>query len=336
MRNKSPVKLTLIAVVALLLLILPLMVDNYLIHVVNQVGIFIILTSALNIMVGYTGQLSFVHVGLFAIGAYTSSILSIDLGLPFLVALPIAAVAAAIIGFLIGFPALRFKTHFFAIVTLAFAEIIRLLIYNLRDLTGGPNGIYSIPFPESFLWFDFSQRSHFYYITLFFVVITLVFVRYLIGTRTGKAMLAVRENETFAKFIGINTWKVKMTAFTISAFIAGIAGSLFAHYNSYISPYSFTIADSVTFLLMVIIGGMGTIVGPIVGTAFLTFLPEMLRSVADLRMVIYGLLLILTIMFLPRGIVGLFKDLYAYFQIKKSPEKPIFKDMEGGKQDVGS
>jgi branched-chain amino acid transport system permease protein len=308
MSNKH-IKIGSIILALVILSILPFLLDSYLIHILSQIGIWVILTASLNLMVGYTGQLSFAHIGLFAVGAYTSAILTTTAGLSFWITFPIAAIVAGIFGFLIGLPVLRFKTHFFAIVTLGFGEIIRLTIYNLRDLTGGPNGIYNIPFPSSIFGLDFSLREHFYYLILVSAVAVVLFVRFLINTRTGKAMIAVRENENFALFVGINTWKVKIFAFTISACIAGFAGSLFAHYNSYISPYSFTVAESVSILLMVIIGGMGTIMGPILGTTFLIFLPELLRSVSEWRMVIYGGLLVLTIMFMRDGILGLIKKI---------------------------
>lgn len=295
--------------VAVLLLAVPFLADTYVVHVFNQVGISLILASSMNLVVGYTGQISLAHVGLFAIGAYTSAILTTAAGLSFWVTFPIATVLAGVFGFLIGLPSLRFKTHFFAIVTLGFAEIIRLGIYNLTPLTGGPNGLYNIPFPEGILGFDFSRRQDFYYLILISAVLTILVIYRLVHSRFGKAMIAVRENDMFAQFVGIDTWRVKLFAFTVSALIAGFAGSLYAHYNSYISPYSFTVAHSVTYLLMVIIGGMGTIFGPILGAAFLTILPEMLRYIADYRMIIFGALLVLCIMFMPRGLMGLVTDL---------------------------
>jgi branched-chain amino acid transport system permease protein len=317
--SNTLIKIGAILLTVVILLVMPFLLDSYLVHILNQIGIMVILTASLNLMVGYTGQLSFAHIGLFAVGAYTSAILSTTAGFSFWTAFPIAAIIAGIFGFIIGLPVLRFKTHFFAIVTLAFGEIIRLTIYNLRDLTGGPNGIYNIPFPTNFFGLDFALREHFYYLILASALIVIALVRFLINTRTGRAMIAIRENENFALFVGINTWRVKIFAFTISAAIAGFAGSLYAHYNSYISPYSFTISESVSVLLMVIIGGMGTIIGPILGTTFLTFLPELLRSVSDYRMVIYGGLLVLTIMFMRDGILGVIKNI----KFKKNSDKRI-------------
>jgi branched-chain amino acid transport system permease protein len=317
--SNTRIKIGAIFLSLVVLLTMPFLLDSYLIHILNQIGIMVILTASLNLMVGYTGQLSFAHIGLFAVGAYTSAILTTAAGFSFWTSFPIAAIIAGIFGFIIGLPVLRFKTHFFAIVTLAFGEIIRLSIYNLRDLTGGPNGIYNIPFPTNILGFDFALREHFYYLILVSAIIVIFLVKFLINTRTGKAMIAIRENENFALFVGINTWRVKIFAFTISACIAGFAGSLYAHYNSYISPYSFTISESVSVLLMVIIGGMGTIIGPILGTIFLTFLPELLRSVSDYRMVIYGGLLVLTIMFMRDGILGVIKQI----KFKKKVDKGV-------------
>ncbi|WP_342431391.1 branched-chain amino acid ABC transporter permease [Neobacillus sp. FSL H8-0543] len=331
MSNKR-IKIGAIFLTLVILLVMPLFLDLYLVHILNQIGIMVILTASLNLMVGYTGQLSFAHIGLFAVGAYTSAILTTTAGFSFWTAFPIAAIIAGIFGFIIGLPVLRFKTHFFAIVTMAFGEIIRLTIYNLRDLTGGPNGIYNIPFPTNFFGLDFALREHFYYLILVSAIIVILLVKFLINTRTGRAMIAIRENENFALFVGINTWRVKIFAFTISAAIAGFAGSLYAHYNSYISPYSFTISESVSVLLMVIIGGMGTIIGPILGTTFLTFLPELLRSVSEYRMVIYGGLLVLTIMFMRDGILGVIKSI----KFKKDGDKrvKIEKPLPSGREET--
>lgn len=327
-------KIIFIVLVAALLLVLPMFLGDYHIHIINQIGIFVILVTSLNLILGYTGQLSFAHIGLFAIGAYTSSILMMDYKVPFLLALVCAMLVSAFFGLLIGLIALRFTTHFFAIVTLAFGEIIRLVIYNMPEFTGGPNGIYNIPLPPNVFGFDFSERSHFYYIILIGAVATVLFVKYMIGTRTGKAMFAIRENPTFAQFIGINIWKVKMISFTISAGLAGFAGSIYAHYNAYISPNSFTMMESISILLMVIIGGIGTIFGPILGAAFLTALPEFLRSVNDWRLVIFGALLVLTIMYMPNGILGVVKSFYAKLKMTKSGTNSVKEESEIGKEEI--
>lgn len=321
--NKKILISVLSLVIGLVLVMLPLFMGDYVVHVMNQIGIIIILVSSLNLIVGYTGQLSFAHVGLFAVGAYTSAILTTAYGFSFWMALPLGALAAAMIGFLIGLPSLRFQTHFFAIVTLAFAEIIRLAIYNGGSLTGGPNGIYSIPFPNNILGLDFTQRGNFYYIIWLAAAVTVLSIYLITRSRIGREMIAIRENETFAKFIGIDTWKVKIISFTISAFFAGFAGGLYAHYNSFISPFSFEVSESVTYLLMVIIGGMGTILGPILGAIFLLILPELLRSINDYRMIIYGAMLVLTIMFLPGGFVGLYRNLKSRLLERKPASKSL-------------
>lgn len=309
-KNKKYTFISIISIVVglLLLLVMPMFLNDYIIHLINQIGIIIILVSSLNLIVGYTGQLSFAHVGFFAIGAYSSAILTTTVGTSFWTALVLGAIIAAILGFIIGIPSLQFQTHFFAIVTLAFAEVIRLVIYNWRGLTGGPDGIYNIPFPNNIFGLDFAKRGDFYYIILVFAVISVFLIYLITKSRIGREMVAVRENEVFAKFIGIDTWRVKIISFTISAFFAGLAGGLYAHYHSYISPYSFQVSEAVTYLLMVIIGGMGTILGPIFGATFLLTLPEFLRSINEYRMIIYGAMLILTIMFLPGGFVGLYKN----------------------------
>lgn len=283
--------------------------DSYAIHLITITIIYYILAQSLNLLLGYTGFVSLGQVGFFAVGAYVTSLLVLKLGVALWVSMVAAVLCATVLGFLVGLVTLRFRSHVFALVTLAFAELVRLTAYNWKDLTGGPDGIFNIPRPAAMhlggMVIDYTQITTFYYlIALFFILVTAVSL-WLTKSSFGRMLVAIRENETYAEFVGVNTWHCKVGVFTLSAAMAGLSGVLYAHYIGYISPYTFNIGQSVNALLMVILGGGGTIVGPLIGSAFVQIVPELLRGLSDYRMVIYGGVLVLAVLFMPRGITGL-------------------------------
>jgi branched-chain amino acid transport system permease protein len=283
--------------------------ESYHLHLVNITYIYIILALSLGLIVGFIGELSLGHAAFFAIGAYTSALITKDLGLSFWITLPIAIAFAAFIGFLVGFPSLKLKGPFFAITTLAFGEIIRLVINNLEELTRGAMGLPGIQPPNpitipGLFAIDFYDRKAFYYLILLFVFITIAIIYRIIYSRVGRAFIAIREDEVLAKSIGINAMRYKIIAFVIASAIAGLAGCLYAHYFLFISPVNFDIAQSINVVLMVIIGGSNSILGPILGAFLITLLPEILRAIAEYRMIIYGAILVFAIIFMPEGIVG--------------------------------
>lgn len=280
--------------------------NNYYIQIITFAGINIILAVSLNLINGITGQLSLGHAGFMSIGGYVASIATLNLGAPFIVSLLIGGVAAAIVGAIVGFPTLRLKGDYLAITTLGFGEIIRVIFNNIPAV-GGASGLMGIPKETTF---D---------IVFLLVVITVLVVINLINSTHGRALKSIREDEIAAESMGINTVIYKVLAFTVAALFAGIAGGLYAHYFSYINPKSFDFLQSMNIVIMVVMGGMGSIVGSIIAAIVLTILPEALRDFADYRMVIYSLALILLMIYRPKGLFGT-KELSisgAYNSLKK-------------------
>lgn len=296
----------------LILVALPFWVHDYPLHLVNISGIWIILALSVGLLQGYVGEISMGHAAFFGIGAYTSALLAMKGGVPFWLSLPISALVTMAFGFLIGLVSLRLRGPYFAICTLGFGEIIRLIFVNWRELSGGPDGITGIPAPNPIplplggaLTFDSKEAN--YYLIYGLVLLTVLVMYRLIHSRTGKAFMALREDSLYAECIGINVMQYKRLAFMVSTFFAGIGGCLYAHYEHFISPYSFTIGQSFDLVIMVIVGGMGTIAGPIIGAILLTLLPELLHAIKDYRMVFYGLILMLVIIYFPHGLVGVWQ-----------------------------
>ncbi len=290
-------------------IVLPLLVtDRYYMHILISCALYAIVASSLNLVVGYTGYISFGHNALYAIGAYGSALIMQLAGWPFWISLPAATAMAGAAGLLVGYLPLRLrlKGPYFALVTMAFGLVIVSVIHNWVSLTGGPLGLTSIPAPDVF-GFKFTQRRSYYYLVLFFAWATLLFTRRLMNSRTGRTFLSIREDEEMAETIGINVVYYKVLCFTISAALTGIAGALYAHYSRFLGPDMFSIMEATDMLIMVIIGGMGTLVGPVVGAVVIVILPEVLRGLAEYRQVFYSILLIVTIMFIPKGSVGLWK-----------------------------
>lgn len=251
----------------------------------------IILAVSLNLIVGFTGQLCLGHAGFMAIGAYVSAVLTAKLHLPFLVAIIAGSLLAAFFAALIGYPTLRLTGDYFAITTLAFCEIIKVVIMNI-DYVGGARGFTGI-----------SKITNFS-IAFLFAVLTLVVIYNIIHSSQGRAMISIRENEIAAEAMGVNSFKYKIMAFIIGAFFAGLAGGLYSHYMGYIQPASFDFVKSIDYLTFVVFGGMGSLSGSVIATGILTFLPEALRSLGDFRMIIYPLSLILLMIFRPEGLLG--------------------------------
>lgn len=285
--------------------VLPLFLQsNYQLGVAHQALIFAILATGYNLLLGFTGLISLGHIALFAIGAYASAVAVATHGAPFLAGLLAAAIAAGIVGVAIAIPALRIKGHYLMLLTLAVGEVIRLFIRGLESVTHGAHGFSDIPAPE-IAGFSFRSRVHLYYLLLFFAVIGAAFVWRVQATRFGRAFRAVRDAEIGAEVCGVNTNYMKVLAFGISAVYAGVAGGLYAHTLRYISPEFFSLGLSITLLAMVLLGGRGTIAGPLVGAALLTALPEGLRFVKEYYLFVFGLAIWLCVVVMPDGLVGL-------------------------------
>lgn len=255
------------------------------------IGINIILAVSLNLINGVNGQFSIGHAGFMAIGAYMAAMITLKAELPFIVALLAGGLAAAVGGFLVGLPTLRLRGDYLAIATLGFGEIIRGLIMNINYI-GGAYGLSGIPKHTSWTW------------VFWLVVATVLIISNLVNSTHGRAIISIRENEIAAEAMGVNTTKYKVMAFTIGSFFAGIAGGLHAHYFYTIQPNTFNFLKSFDILVMVVLGGQGSITGCIIAAVFLTVLSAALQSLAALRLVIYALLLIIIMLFRPQGLLG--------------------------------
>jgi branched-chain amino acid transport system permease protein len=286
-----------------LLLALPPLMNDYYIDVLTLAGIYVVLALGLNVVVGMAGLLDLGYVAFYAVGAYTYAILSTRYGLPFWPALPIGGAAAALVGVFLGVITLRLRGDYLAIVTLGFLMIVHLVLNNWDELTHGPNGILGIPNPSIGGW-TFSQPIHFYYLILILVFL-IVFVAYrLMQSRIGRAWIAIREDEMAASAMGIPVTRMKILAFALGASWAGIAGVFFAGRYAFVSPESFTFFETVFVLSMVVLGGMGSIPGVILGALLLVILPEVFRGFQDYRMLAFGGAMVLMMAFRPQGLIG--------------------------------
>jgi len=281
---------------------IPLGLNRYYIDVLTQVGIYATLALGLNIVVGLAGLLNLGFIAFYAVGAYAYGLLATGVGLSFWQVLPLGGLLAAVFGVLLGFPALRLRGDYLAIVTLGFGEMIRIVLNNWDSLTGGPNGIIGIPRPSLF-GFTFSHPIHYYYLILAVVLLTIFAVNRLNQSRLGRAWTAMRDDEVAAEATGIDLVKTKLLAFGLGATWAGLAGVFFAGKMTFISPESFTFFESVLVLCMVVLGGMGSIPGVILGAAMLLILPEMMRQFALYRMLVFGAAMVGMMVMRPKGLL---------------------------------
>ncbi len=275
-------------------------INAYYIQIICLIGINIIMAVSLNLINGITGQFSLGHAGFMAIGAYTSAAITVyghdrfaflPENIFFILALLIGGIFSALAGLLVGIPTLRLRGDYLAIATLGFGEIIRVIILNL-DFVGGARGFGGIPEYANFFWI------------YLLAMLTVIVIANLVRSIKGKALLAIREDEIAAESIGINTSQYKIIAFTVGSFFAGIGGGLFAHLNTYLHTNSFTFLKSIEFIVMIVLGGLGSLTGSIFAAAVLTLLPELLRGIGEWRMIVYSLLLILMMILRPQGILG--------------------------------
>jgi branched-chain amino acid transport system permease protein len=292
--------------IALFLLTLPLWlqpINDYLVHIVITIGVYVILTLSLNIIVGYAGQFALGHAAFYGIGAYVAAILMVNHQVSFWLVLPISAIVTGLFGVLLGSPVIRLKGDYLGIVTLGFGEIVRLIFVNWVDVTNGPMGIPGIPSPELF-GYSFSGKIEYYYLILLLTAISVFVMNRIIHSGIGLNLLTVREDEIAAEAIGIRPTKFKLLAFSIGAFFAGAAGAFWASYISFISPDTFQYIDSVTILAMVVLGGMASVPGSILGAAILTITPEILRFMSEYRMMLVGVAIVLMMVYKPSGFWG--------------------------------
>jgi branched-chain amino acid transport system permease protein len=303
----------------------PALVSNaYILHLLVMSCLWAILAVSMNLILGVTGLLSAAHGALFGIGGYTSALLVVRTGMNFWPALGLAAVAGGLGGLAIGLPTLRAKGPYFVISSLCFGLVVQILIDKWEGLTFGPLGITSIPvanpLPVPGLGrITFESLPAQYYLVLAVLVVAVIVVRRVVDSRVGRAFQAIRENEDLAEALGIPTMRLALLAFVLSGMIAGVAGSLYAVYITYLNPADASFWVSLNGILFVVVGGAGTVAGPIVGAFVMTIVPEMLRLFEEFRLLFFGLLLIMVTIFFPQGIVGGVRRFWRF--ARRSPER---------------
>ncbi len=287
---------------------------SYYLHIAVLSLLHVLLALGLNLIAGYAGQLSLAQAAFFGIGAYASALLMLNLHWSFWLAAPTGALLAGLVAVAIGLPTLRLKGPYFVISTMGFGEIVRLIFLNWESVTRGPNGLTGIPAPDpislGFVTLSFESRMESYYLILFVLFGVLILYYNLVHSRIGRALRAIRNDYIAAQVMGIHVAFYRILAFGTGAMIAGLTGALYAGYIRFISPDTFTSGESINILIMMVIGGMGTIIGPIIGAVFVTYLLETMRVFAEYRLVIYGLLMFIVILYMPQGIAGMLGNLW--------------------------
>lgn len=298
-----------LALVAVGFLLPSLIKVPYFMHLIILALIWVVLAQGQNLIQGFTGYVSIAQAGFMGVGAYFSTLLTTKLGWPVWGTLWMAPLFTGLISILVGYPSLRVKGHYFAIVTLAYNMVIFTVLLTYSSLTGGEAGITNVPRPAEFTiggWHvNFEGRSNvnYYYLVLLMAGLSIALCAMVLYSRVGRVLLAIRQNETLAEAVGVSAWRYKLFAFVVSASLAGLAGALYAHYIGFVNPEPFGVDQSLNAILAVILGGSGTLSGPIVGAFAVIFLPEYLRIADSYRLITYGLILVIATIFLPRGLV---------------------------------
>jgi branched-chain amino acid transport system permease protein len=299
----SRLRYVVIGVILLLAIVVPPMFGSYHHYLASLALINVIMAVGLNILTGNAGQISLCNSSFMAIGAYASTYLTVKLGVTYWLALPCGGIVAAIAGFLLGFPALRLRGFYLAVVTLGFLEVSQILIEQLPGITGGVRGI-SAPRPALF-GYALSSDLSFYYVILAITLATIWCAYSLLRSPTGRAFEAIRSSEAAAQTLAVPLAKTKLAAFVISAFFAGIGGGLFATLVRFIDPLEFGVWTSVRHVIFIVVGGLGSITGSVVGAIAMTVLPELLRAFKEYQEFAFGGLLLVVLILLPHGLVGL-------------------------------
>jgi len=329
--RRTPAQKIRMALVVLFLLVFPFFASNYHLTLANQIGIAAIGAIGLNILVGYTGQISLGQGGFMAVGAYTAAILAQRGGLPFFITIPIACLMTAAVGAIFGIPSLRLKGLYLAIATLAAQEIIIWIVTNWEVVTGG-TGALVVPGAVIFGIKLSGRGSDFkwYWIIMSLAAMTAMFTVNLFRSRVGRAFIAIRDQDIAAEVMGVNIFRYKLLAFATSSFFVGLAGALIAHYRLIVTWERFTIETSITYLAMIIIGGLGSVSGSIYGAIFITLLPVILNNIGrslqgsvpgiaalipQLQLGVFGLVIIIFLIREPEGIVKLWRDVKDYFRL---------------------
>lgn len=323
---------TVAAIAVLMFVVLPLSVDEYYLSIVNLISIAIVGALGLNILVGYTGQISVGHGAFMSVGAYTAANFAVRLGWPWPVNLLLGGLMAALIGAIVGIPSLRIKGLYLAIATLAGQLIIEWTINHVTFISGGVQASIEVPRPELFGWKIATQRQMYFFL-LFFVVLALVGTLNLVRSRIGRAFIAIRDHDIAAEIIGINIFRYKLIAFAISSFYAGVTGVLYTYYLGVANYEQYQIVTSIDYLAMIIIGGLGSVLGAVFGATFITLLPILIRYameafggflfsaaavlniIPNLRLILFGALIIFFLVVEPEGLNRLWRNIRNYFRV---------------------
>ncbi|MDH3329833.1 MAG: high-affinity branched-chain amino acid ABC transporter permease LivM [Desulfobulbaceae bacterium] len=318
---KPKVYVPFLVIIALFALAFPLLFSTYQTNIMITALMYVMLGLGLNIVVGVAGLLDLGYVAFYAVGAYSYSLLNLHFGIGFWTALPIGALMAATFGILLGFPVLRLRGDYLAIVTLGFGEIIRLILENWNEFSQGPSGISNIPRPGLF-GLEMSLNgaiTYLYYLMIILVLFTVFVVNRLQNSRIGRAWFALREDEIACQAMGIDKTTTKLRAFALGATWAGMVGVIFAAKTTFVNPASFTFLESAIILCIVVLGGMGSIIGVILGALVLILLPEYLRAFSDYRMLVFGGVLVIMMVFRPQGIISNIRRTYTFTGQEDSP-----------------
>jgi branched-chain amino acid transport system permease protein len=309
------VRAAFIGILMVFLLTAPLFLSKYVLHIMITCFIYSCLTLSLNLVIGWSGQFSLGHVCFYGMGAYVTTLLTKYAGVNFFLAMVLSVCFVACFAALLCLPTLKLRGDYIAVVTLGFGEVFRLFLNNAVGLTRGPMGIPSVPKPSIF-GYVISGKMAFYYMALVFLIAFVLFMVRLNNSGFGLSMRTVKEDDVAATSLGINPVKFKLNAFVIGGAMAAMIGSFYAVYMGMIGPTSFSYAESIKMVSMVVLGGMGSVVGSVLGAILLAALPEVLRAFSDYRMVIFGAAMVLMMIFKPNGLWGMDKRLLNEYKIK--------------------
>ena len=303
---------------ALFIYLLPMaMKGSYWIHVLVIIGTYVIAAAGVDLVFGFAGQLSFCQASFFALGAYASAILTTTHHLNPILATVIGMIFTSLVAYGLGTPVLRLKGYYLAIATIGFGLIVQSLLVTLARYTGGPDGFRDIV-PLKVAGYVFKTDSQYYYPIWTVAMVILLLTRNIVRSRVGRAMLALRGDDVAASSMGVNITKYKVQAFVLSAAYASLAGSLYAHSNRFISPQIADLSNSVEMIIMMVLGGIRTVFGVLIGTAIMKSIPEFLESFLDYQMVTRGAILILLLLYMPQGLVGLAKNILEKLPVGRS------------------
>jgi len=323
---------TVAALLVLFAVVAPLSLHEYYLSIINLVLIAVVGALGLNILVGYTGQISIGHAAFMSVGAYTAANLAVKAHLPFWITLPAGGLMAALIGAIVGIPSLRIKGLYLAIATLAGQLIIEWTINHVPWISGGAQASIQVPRP-SLLGYELRTQGQLYFFLLFFTVVAVVATLNLVRSRIGRAFVAIRDQDIAAEIIGIDIFRYKLLSFAISSFYAGVCGVLYTYYLGIANYEQFQIVVSIDYLAMIIIGGLGSVLGSILGATFVTFLPIVIRwtmesfgglffspselpgTISSLRLIVFGALIILFLVMEPEGLNRLWRNIRNYFRV---------------------